>query len=449
MSDLLGLGLSAVTAYRTALSAIGDNVANAETPGYARRDVRLQEGVNIGSRSPLYREDLIFSGVEAASIGRAWDSYRAADSRYAASASGRADVRQQWLGAIETNLGDGPTAVGSRIGAFFNAGEALAATPSDRLGRTAMLSTLGDAAGSIRDTAQALARVSNGIAGATTQEIDALNSELKALAEVNTALRQAAPNQTTFASLQDERDRLLDSISARIDITATIGEKGTVTVSLGGVSGVTILNAQQRAEISSATATDGRIQLRMFWDGTTSPLPATGGRLAGLVDVAASTADKRAEVEAIAQQFVTDVNNWNAQGRTAAGVAGAPLLSMTAGAMSLAVATTDPAAIAAASADGTENGNLLSLSALRGPNGVENRWAALVAAQAQSLNSAAAEAAAAATRRDNSFAARDEVSGVDLDREAAELLRYQRAYDASARIIQVARETMQTILDVL
>lgn len=449
MSDLLGLGLSAVSAYRTALAAIGDNVANAETPGYARRDVRLRESTNSGSRSPLYREELFFSGVEAASIGRAWDSFRAADSRYAASGSGRADVRQQWLGAIETSLGDGPTAIGSTIGAFFRAGEALAATPSDRLGRSAMLSSLGDAAGSIRNTAQSLARVSEGIAVATAQEVDALNAELKALADVNTALRQAAPHRSSFASLEDERDRLLDSIAARIDISATIGEKGVATVSLGGVSGMTLLDAQQRAEISAATAADGRIQLRMFWDGTTTPLPATGGRLAGLVDVAASTADKRAEVEAIAQQFMSEVNGWNAQGRTAAGMAGAPLLAMTGGAATLAVATTDPAAIAAASTDGAENGNLLALSALRGPNGVENRWAALVAAQAQALNSAAAEAAAAATRRDNSFAARDEVSGVDLDREAAELLRYQRAYDASARIIQVARETMQTIFDVL
>ena len=449
MSDLLSLGLSGVTAYRTALSAIGDNVANAETPGYARRDVRLAEKANIGSRSPLYREELFFSGVEAASIGRAWDSYRAADSRYAASAAGRSDVRQQWLGAIETNLGDGPTGVGSRIGVFFNAGEALAATPSDRLARSAMLSALEDAAGSIRNTAQALSRVSDGIGVAATQEIDALNAELKALAEVNTALKQAAPNRSAYASIEDERDRLLDSISSRIDISVSIGERGMATVNLGGVSGVTLLDAQQRAEISSATAADGRLQLRMFWDGTTTPLPATGGRLAGLVDVAASTADKRTEVEAIAQQFLTEVNDWNAQGRTAAGVAGAPLLVMSGGAATLAGATSDPAAIAAASADGTENGNVVALAALRGPNGVENRWAALVAAQAQALNSAAAEAAAAAVRRDNSFAARDEISGVDLDREAAELLRYQRAYDASARIIQVARETMQTILDVL
>jgi flagellar hook-associated protein 1 FlgK len=72
-----------------------------------------------------------------------------------------------------------------------------------------------------------------------------------------------------------------------------------------------------------------------------------------------------------------------------------------------------------------------------------------VAAQAQSLSAARSEAAAAATRREGSFAARDEVSGIDLDREAAELMRYQRAYDGSAKIIQVARDTIQAILDII
>ncbi|WP_369795540.1 flagellar basal body rod C-terminal domain-containing protein [Synechococcus sp. GFB01] len=40
------------------------------------------------------------------------------------------------------------------------------------------------------------------------------------------------------------------------------------------------------------------------------------------------------------------------------------------------------------------------------------------------------------------------MSGVDLDREAADLIRLQQAYEASARVIQVARDTMQTILNV-
>jgi flagellar hook-associated protein 1 FlgK len=447
VSDLLGIGLSGVTAYRTALAAVADNVANAETPGYARRDVRLAEGVSAGSESPIYREDLLFGGVEAASVGRAWDAYRAADSRYAAAASGRADARQQWLGSIETALGDGASSVGSMMGVFFNAGEALTATPSDRLGRTAMLSALHGAVGAFRGAAESLGRVADGIANAARIEIDGLNADLAALAEVNSALRQSAAGRTSRASMEDERDRLIDSIAGRIDVSAAIGANGVATLTLGRVTGVTLLDPAERAVIGAATAADGRIQLRMFANGTTSPLPALGGRLAGLAVVAAATADRRSELDGIAGQFLTEINGWSAAGRTAAGAPGVPLLTMSAGALSLAVATSDPAAIAAASPDGTENGNLLALADLRGPGGSEARWAALVAAQAQALSSARSEAAAATARRDGSFAARDEVSGIDLDREAAELMRYQRAYDGSAKIIQVARDTLQSILD--
>ena len=56
-------------------------------------------------------------------------------------------------------------------------------------------------------------------------------------------------------------------------------------------------------------------------------------------------------------------------------------------------------------------------------------------------------AAAQATIHDNAVAARDTVSGVNLDEEAVDLIRFQQAYNASSRIIQVARETFQSILD--
>jgi len=97
---------------------------------------------------------------------------------------------------------------------------------------------------------------------------------------------------------------------------------------------------------------------------------------------------------------------------------------------------------------GAANGNLLALDALRGPGGVERRWTNLVAGHAQSLASAKSEHSAASAWRDNSFGALDEVTGIDLDREAADLLRFQQAYSAAARIIQVGRETVQDILNI-
>ena len=45
MSDLLGIGYSGLKAYSRALSTIGDNIANAQTPGYARRRLEMMEAV--------------------------------------------------------------------------------------------------------------------------------------------------------------------------------------------------------------------------------------------------------------------------------------------------------------------------------------------------------------------------------------------------------------------
>ena len=446
MSDLLSIGSTGVSAYRSALAAIGENVANAETPGYARREVRLNQSSNTGSTSPIYREALLFSGVEAASVDRAWDAFRAADSRLAASAAGRADTREQWLTAVETALDDGPAGIGNLLGGFFNAAVSLAATPDDRLGRSAVLIALDRATGAMRTTAEALSRVSEGISTSARLEVDGLNGELSALADVNTALRQAASGRSSRASLEDERDRLIDSISGRIDVNAAIADDGTATLTLARATGMNLLSTGSRALIILAEAGDGRLSLQLQANGTSTPLPATGGTLAGLVDVAASTADKRIALDGLAQDFTREINRWSRDGIDLNGDAGRTLLTAPAGALSIGMLITDPARIPAASADGNPNGNLLALASLRGADGVESRWAALVAGQSQALAAARAEAGAASTRRDNSFAARDEISGIDLDREAAELLRFQQAYSGAAKVIQVARETLQSIL---
>lgn len=447
MSDLLGIGLSGVSAYRSALAAVADNVSNAETPGYARRSVRLTEAASGGSGTIGEGEGIAFSGVNASAVVRAWDAFKAADARLAASDSGRAEARKQWLTAVETALGDSTAGVGSLVGDFFNAGVTLAANPEDPLFRAAMLASLDEAAGAIRGASDALDRVSEGIATAAQLDANALNSDLAALAEVNMSIRQTEPGRTSRASLEDERDRLIDSIADKIDVSVAIGNDGTATLTLAAQTGITLLDRDTRALVILAPAMDGRLSLQLSANGVSEPLPAAGGSLAGLVDIAASTADKRIELNAMAGNLVTSINDWSAQGLDANGNPGAPLLEMLGGAGTIRLLTTNPAAIAAAAPGGAENGNLLDLTALRSADGFEARWSLLVASQAQALAAARSEAAATATARDNAFAARDETAGIDLDREAADLMRYQQAYGASAKIIQVARDTMQSILD--
>ena len=449
MTDLLSIGSSALKAYQSALGTVGENVANAQTPGYARRSVVLKEQTVSGSGDISYKAQLTFNGVAAVGIARAWDDFKAGEARFATSSAGRADVRQQWLGSVETALDDGPSGVGSSITGFFTAASALAGDPGDPMGRRAVLSSLDNVAGAFRNTGQALARVAGGVSQAAGLEVTALNDALNALHNLNGALAPAAANGSARASLEDQRDRLIGVIAGKIDIKVSIGADGRATLNAGSDNNVTLLDAQGPKLVTVAQASDGRLSLQIANNGTVVPLPTGGGTLSGLVDVATTIADRRAALDALATDFTTTVNNWSAGGIDANGNAGGNLIATPAGATSMQASVTDPNLVAAAGTDGTPNGNLLALDTVRQSSGVEDRWSALVSTNAQMLSSAKSASTAASQWRDTSLAALDEVTGVNLDTEAAEMLRYQQAYNASARIIQVARDSIQALFDAL
>ena len=90
MSDLLGIGTSGLAAYRNALSAIGENVANAQTPGYARRRVVLEQSQITGRGDIAYGQQILFNGVSSAGVDRAWDNFKATEARTATSGAAAA-----------------------------------------------------------------------------------------------------------------------------------------------------------------------------------------------------------------------------------------------------------------------------------------------------------------------------------------------------------------------
>jgi flagellar hook-associated protein 1 FlgK len=444
MTDLLGIGSSALAAYRDALNAVGENVANAQTPGYARRRVVLEEATVVATGDLAYRSQITFNGVTATGVVRAWDDFKATEARHSASAAGRAAAREQWLTSVESALDDGPAGIGASITGFFGAAASLASDPGDPLGRRSVLSALDNAAGAFRTTAQKLARLSDGIGQSAGLEVTALNNALAALADLNGAITPVAAGGSARASLEDERDRLIDLIASKLDVSVSIDGHGRTAITPSGSASLALLDAGGPKLVTLVPAADGRLSLQLSNNGTASPLPASGGSLAGLVDVAGNVGDRRAALAALAADFTALVNNWSAAGVDANGNPGSALLDV-----SMQPLVGDPALVPAADGAGIGNGNLLALDAIRSSSRIEDRWSSLVSANAQMLASAKSEAAATAQWRDNSYAALDEVTGVDLDREAAELLRFQQAYNASARIIQVARESMQALFDAL
>ncbi len=442
MTDLLNIGASGLRAYRASLAVTGDNIANAQTPGYARRALRLSEVSMSGASDFRYRNRTRFDGVDISATLRASDTWRTSDARLAASAHGRSEAVATWMTATETGLQDGETGMGASLARMFAAGNALAADPFSQAPRSAFLASIDDAASSIRSNAGELARVAIGIAEGAQAAVDDLNAGLKALADVNLAIRRTAPGSTANVELADQRDRLIDGVAAQTDVTVAIAADGSAMLTRAGA---TLVDGGKAATLILSVAADGRLAFTQIFDGVTSPMVAVAGTIGGLAASANTVADRRASLETLATDLATALNAWHADGRTPGNVAGAPLLTVTGGAATLALAIRDPAQVAAADT-GAANGNALALSGVRRASGVESQWAAIAAAQAQATASARADETRTSARKDTADAARDVVEGVDLDREAADLLRFQQAYEASARVIQMAKETIDTIL---
>lgn len=444
MSDLLSIGTSGIKAYSRALSTISDNIANAQTPGYARRSVQLEEARASGDLV-LYRNNIRPGGVAVAGVARAVDEWLINDSRVASGDASRYSARLEWMAIAEKSLDDGADGVGSNLTAIFTAADQLSAIPGDNTLRAQFLQAVDATAIAFRRTATSLASATAGIGSEAQSAVNQVNSDLVALQRVNDGLLRARDGSTNAATLLDERDRLIDQISAATGVDATFDSHGVVRLQASGPGAEILLDGPLVASLSVVTAVDGRIGYAIA-PGTGTFSPVTGS-LAGLADAAGAVADRRATLDALAATVVADLNGRHQAGFDLGGVPGLALLSLGSGAISMTATGLSPGQVAAADAAGS-NGNILAFAGLRGAGGAEAGWAAIVNAHAQAVAASRAQEAASSVRRDGAFDARNAVSEIDLDQEAAELLRFQQAYEAAARTIQVARETMQTIFSI-
>ena len=441
MSDLLAIGASGIKAYSRALSVVGDNIANVQTDGYVRRTVRLEEAPAAGDVI-LSRNSIRPGGVLATGVSRSVDQWLTDDARTAGGEASRQTARLDWISATERALDDVAGGVRETVTAIFTAADQLGANPGDVTLRRQFLSAVDQSAASFRRTATALTSAASGIATEAQGAVGQLNTDLAALSRVNDGLRRARSGSSNEATLLDERDRLVGNIAGATDVAVSYDARGAATVRTP--SGDALVDGPVTATVTLSVAVNGQLS---FGIAPGTALVPASGKLAGLADASAHLSGQRAALDTLAGQLASDLNAAHQAGTDANGNPGAVLLNFNGGAAAMTAAALLPADVAAANGSGS-NGNTLAFNNLRGTTGIEQNVAAMIAAQAQTTAAARAQEAAASTRRDGAFAARDAIGAVDLDREAAELLRFQQAYEAAARTIQVARETMQTMLNI-
>ncbi len=446
MSDMLSIGASGVRAYQTALATVGENIANVNSVGYTRRAVTLGEVPGGTGSTNGYGAG---NGVFLAGVNRSSDIYSSVALRASTSDLTRTTKGAEWLDRIQSALTGNQLT--SRVTSFFGSAQALAAEPDSTALRTGMLSAATSAAVAFTATGQAFDQVDADMDVAGNQAAQSLTALAGSLTKINEGLSRSQPGGTAAAQLMDQRDNILSQMSELVDIDTKLDSIGRASVKLGGSSGPAFVQGAMTGTVTYARDDNGKVAFSVTLRNTTTQIIPNGGTLAGITDGAERIDAIRQELNAVATGFVTSVNDNQAAGKDQTGATGVAMFAVGTSptAITLSKQFTAGSQIAAGKGGGLRDAsNLAALEATRTSKGFEASLTTLINGNANAYKQKNTIADAQTAIRDGAATALSIATGVNLDSEAVDLIRFQQAYAASSRVVQIARETMQTILDI-
>jgi flagellar hook-associated protein 1 FlgK len=444
VSDLLSIGATGVRAYQTALTTTSENIANAGTVGYSRRTTNFNEVAAPSTNSKVTNG----LGVIVSGVSRASDIYRSAEVRTAGADLARSEAGAAWLDRIDGALSGNK--LGDRLTAFFTSTKAIAADPSALAPRATTLEAAQGVATAFSATGAALSAAASDLDSSADSAVTQLNGLSAALAKVNGGLSRSQSGSAASSALLDQRDQILESMSAITDVSVSFDSIGRATVKAGGDGGPTLVQGVDSATVTYVRNDQGAVSFAAHFGNSISTLSPSGGALAGYADGAQKIAAAQGQLNDQAQAFAEGVNAVQAAGVDLNGDPGQPIFQVGDPPSNLTMVLNDPRGIAAAApgAGTRDNSNLAGFDTLRATGNVEGAITDMTAANGAALAAKQNVAQAQGAIRDTAVAARDAVSGVNIDEEAVDLMRFQQAYQASSRVIQVARDTFQSILNI-
>jgi flagellar hook-associated protein 1 FlgK len=440
------IGASGMNAASAALSATSQNVVNASTPGYHRRRVDLS--TRDPSRVPA---GIAGRGVSVEGFRRQGSDLLTQQQIGGEGALAQSAAKQKALAPLEGLLDEtrlsGPHAATT---AFFDAMQAATADPSDAGLRRDVVARARTMTRTFRATADGFDQTLEAQRGGLEARVEGLNDVARKLADVNRDIvAQGQP-----ADLLDERDRLLKEAGRLVGATGDLKHDGTANLLVAGHPVVSGENAR------TVSLTDD-FRLAVDVDNGAIEVEA-GGEVGGLVEAMDLTTALRSRLNDTAAALADAVNLANGGGFDAGGNPGGAVLTYTAGDPAatfevLGAVDDDPGLLAFAgdpSAAAGDSANLEALiavqdQALVGGDTVVDALSSLTTDVASEVARATSDAEHGARVLADLDGLQASLSGVDLDEEAADLLMFQTAYQASAKVITVNDQLIGSLLEIV
>ncbi|HZV64267.1 MAG TPA: flagellar hook-associated protein FlgK [Telluria sp.] len=318
--DILNVGKTGLLAAQVALTTAGNNIANANVPGYSRQVV-------VQSTAPTqdYGYGFIGSGTQVAEIKRFSDEFLNSQVRSAQASTSALDSFNAQISQIDNMLADPTAGLSPALQNFFNGVQDVASNPNSDASRQALLSTGDSLAASFQSLSGRLAEIGTGVNSQITSNVTLINSYAQQIAKLNEQIGALSVNGGQPNDLLDQRDQLVLDLNKQVKATVVKGDNNSLTVSIG--SGQPLVVGKQAFQLATvASPTDpSRLQVGYVTGSKVSALPDTalsGGELGGLLDFRSSTLDQ-AQNE-LGRIGIALASTFNAQSRLGQDAAGNP-----------------------------------------------------------------------------------------------------------------------------
>ena len=277
----MSLGSSALYAANAQLQTTGNNIANANTPGYSRQSVQVQTAGSAYNGSGFFGR-----GVTVATVTRASNMFLSQQAVAAGSTAASAGVRRDLLSQLEKVFVGGEAGLGRAANQIFNAAAEMAAAPADLAARQAMLGRLEDFASLARSSSNQIeslqANVVNDIQGGVT-EVNTLASEM---AKLNGTIAAATRRGQLPNDLLDQRDQLIKRIGQQVEVQTVIGPDETASVFVGSGQTLVLGTSSNRLVAMAHPLDASQLSVGVSSGGQLTPLSANavgGGQIGGLL----------------------------------------------------------------------------------------------------------------------------------------------------------------------
>jgi len=465
----LNLGARSLQTQQQGIETSGHNLANVNNPAYARQRINIQTSDTIQTslgpvgtgayvvRIQQLRDALLDQQVTGETSVRSFLDAKQSALDYTQALLGQEIDRQASgaEGAAAAQGAGGQHGIADYLSSFFNSLQSLATNPTSLTERQAVLAKAQDLAGRFNQIDTGLGNLKTALDGSIDTDIKSANTLIASIADLNKQIVNAEAGAPGAANdLRDLRQQKIEQLAAFVNVQSIEQANGAVDLSISGNSIVT--GVQVVDTLESFDAGGGQMMLRTATSAT--PLALTSGSIQGTIDARDGALQSlRDDLDNTAAQLIAEVNSVHQAGFSLTGSTGADFFTGTdAGTIQVnAVLVADPSLLQASGTAGAVGDNQVALALAQLANkkiaGLSNQtfsqgFSQTVANLGQALSSVNSDISDQNLVQNMLQRQRDSISGVSLDEEMTQMMQFQKAYQASARLITTIDEMLDTVL---